>query len=94
MPITPQVSGQAVAETPNVPHSVPETSQDRKELSECGKDFPKPTTEDARSENAVRKCQKCGSPTRGEEAWVDGQIWCHPCADSPEHFPQVSGADQ
>jgi len=26
-------------------------------------------------------CQKCRTPTNGEEAWVDGQIWCHPCAD-------------
>ncbi len=30
-----------------------------------------------------RRCQKCGCPTKGEEAWVDGQIWCHPCADEP-----------
>lgn len=29
-----------------------------------------------------RNCQKCGVPTHGEEAWVDGQIWCHPCADA------------
>lgn len=28
-----------------------------------------------------RLCQKCGTATKGEEAWVDGQIWCHPCAD-------------
>lgn len=28
-----------------------------------------------------RRCQKCGSPTKGEEALVDGQCWCHPCAD-------------
>jgi hypothetical protein len=28
------------------------------------------------------RCQKCGSPTQGEEAWIDGQIWCHPCADA------------
>ena len=27
-------------------------------------------------------CQKCGAPTNGEEALVDGQIWCHSCADS------------
>lgn len=26
-------------------------------------------------------CQKCGTPTNGEEALVEGQIWCHPCAD-------------
>jgi hypothetical protein len=32
------------------------------------------------------KCQKCGALTGGEEAWVDGQIWCHPCADvAPPH---------
>jgi len=29
-----------------------------------------------------RRCQKCGCVTGGEEAWVDGQIWCHPCADA------------
>jgi formylmethanofuran dehydrogenase subunit E len=29
-----------------------------------------------------RRCQKCGAPTGGEEAFVDGQIWCHPCADA------------
>ncbi|MCK1445393.1 hypothetical protein IVB43_23700 [Bradyrhizobium sp. 48] len=28
-----------------------------------------------------RRCQKCGQTTKGEEAYVDGQIWCHPCAD-------------
>lgn len=28
-----------------------------------------------------QRCQKCGCETKGEEAWVDGQIWCHPCAD-------------
>lgn len=33
-----------------------------------------------------RRCQKCGAETGGEEAWVDGQIWCHPCADkATEH---------
>jgi hypothetical protein len=26
-------------------------------------------------------CNKCGRATGGEEAWVDGKIWCHPCAD-------------
>ena len=30
----------------------------------------------------VRSCAKCGEPTKSEEAWVDGQIWCHPCADA------------
>jgi hypothetical protein len=29
-----------------------------------------------------RKCQKCGALTGGEEAWVNEQIWCHPCADA------------
>jgi hypothetical protein len=29
-----------------------------------------------------RRCQKCGETTKGEEALVDGQIWCHPCADT------------
>jgi hypothetical protein len=27
-------------------------------------------------------CAKCGSETNGEAALVDGQVWCHPCADS------------
>jgi hypothetical protein len=26
-------------------------------------------------------CAKCGCETKGEAALVDGQIWCHPCAD-------------
>ena len=26
-------------------------------------------------------CQKCGCETKGEEAWINEQIWCHPCAD-------------
>jgi len=29
-----------------------------------------------------RRCQKCNALTGGEEAYVDGQIWCHPCADA------------
>ena len=29
-----------------------------------------------------RRCQKCGAETRGEEAFVNGQVWCHPCADA------------
>lgn len=29
-----------------------------------------------------RRCQKCGTETKGEEAWVNDQIWCHPCADA------------
>ncbi len=29
-----------------------------------------------------RRCQQCGSPMRGEEAYVDGKNWCHPCADA------------
>jgi len=27
------------------------------------------------------RCHRCGCETKGEMAWVDGQIWCHPCAD-------------
>ena len=34
-----------------------------------------------------RRCQKCGRETKGEEAWVDGQIWCHPCADEAPPIP-------
>lgn len=30
---------------------------------------------------ATRRCQKCKHPTNGEEALIDGQWWCHPCAD-------------
>lgn len=29
-----------------------------------------------------RRCQKCGSPTKGEEAYIGGEYWCHPCADA------------
>lgn len=29
-----------------------------------------------------RRCQKCGQPTKSEEALVEGQSWCHPCADA------------
>jgi hypothetical protein len=29
-----------------------------------------------------RRCQKCGTATCGEEAYVDEQFWCHPCADA------------
>jgi hypothetical protein len=32
----------------------------------------------------VRVCQKCGTPTNGEEALVEGKIWCHPCADAAQ----------
>jgi hypothetical protein len=28
-----------------------------------------------------RNCQRCGSPTYGEEAQIEDQYWCHPCAD-------------
>lgn len=38
-------------------------------------------TRDRLAELQERTCQKCGRPTRSEEALVDGQIWCHPCAD-------------
>lgn len=31
-----------------------------------------------------RRCQKCGCPTKGEEALVDWRVWCHPCADAEE----------
>jgi hypothetical protein len=34
------------------------------------------------TEPLERKCQKCGAATGGEEAWIEGQIWCHPCADA------------
>lgn len=29
-------------------------------------------------------CAKCGCETRGEEALVSGEIWCHPCADNAD----------
>ena len=28
-----------------------------------------------------RRCAKCGCLTNGEEALVNGKIWCHSCAD-------------
>lgn len=28
-----------------------------------------------------QRCAKCGRETKGEAALVDGEIWCHPCAD-------------
>ena len=31
-----------------------------------------------------RRCQRCGEPTRDEEALVGGEVWCHSCADRPE----------
>lgn len=34
------------------------------------------------SDDEERRCQKCHSPTNGEEAYVNGQIWCHSCADN------------
>ncbi|MCS3691992.1 formylmethanofuran dehydrogenase subunit E [Bradyrhizobium elkanii] len=38
----------------------------------------------------MRRCQKCGSPTKGEEAFVHGQYWCHPCADAqPSTYPST-----
>lgn len=39
-----------------------------------------------------RKCQKCGEPTKSEEALVDGQIWCHPCADESSQPPTKGDA--
>jgi hypothetical protein len=33
------------------------------------------------SVSSAHRCQKCGTSTKGEEVYVDGQIWCHPCAD-------------
>lgn len=40
---------------------------------------------------ATTLCQKCGCSTKGEEAWVNDQIWCHPCAD--EAPSNSSGAE-
>jgi hypothetical protein len=31
--------------------------------------------------STMRVCAKCGCKTKGEEALVSGEIWCHPCAD-------------
>lgn len=28
------------------------------------------------------RCGKCGCETKGESALVNGEVWCHPCADS------------
>ncbi|MCK1275889.1 hypothetical protein IVB46_11675 [Bradyrhizobium sp. 61] len=40
-----------------------------------------------------RRCQKCGGTTKGEEAYVDGQVWCHPCADARCSADKESAAD-
>lgn len=32
-------------------------------------------------------CQRCFAPMNGEEALVDGQYWCHPCADAHNAEP-------
>ena len=45
--------------------------------------LPAPPTHNSPPEE--RQCQKCGCATEGEEAWVDGKIWCHPCADETSH---------
>lgn len=37
------------------------------------------------------KCQKCGNFTHGEMALVDGQIWCHPCADEQQSVKSPNG---
>ena len=36
----------------------------------------------AQSAAPVGACQKCGALTHSEEAYVNGEIWCHPCADA------------
>lgn len=30
---------------------------------------------------STERCAKCGCETKREEALVNGEIWCHPCAD-------------
>lgn len=40
-----------------------------------------PNVPNANDNDQERACQKCGRPTKSEEAWINGQIWCHPCAD-------------
>jgi hypothetical protein len=32
-------------------------------------------------------CAKCGCETKGEAALVDGEVWCHPCADLADTGP-------
>ena len=39
-------------------------------------------TEQEEQKAKARRCQQCGCETKGEEVWVNGQIWCHPCADA------------
>lgn len=41
-----------------------------------------------------QQCQNCGSATNGEEAWVDGQIWCHPCADKVDPNWAIMGLNK
>jgi uncharacterized protein (DUF305 family) len=35
-----------------------------------------------------RRCARCGCTTKGEEALVGGDIWCHPCADRAALAPE------
>lgn len=42
------------------------------------------------SSSTDRPCAKCGCETKGEAALVDGEIWCHPCADgAPLSSPEA-----
>lgn len=43
--------------------------------------LPKPMRPLAQTED-YRRCQMCNSPTKGEEAYINGEYWCHPCADA------------
>ncbi len=45
-----------------------------------------------RMKSRARMCQKCGALTKGEEALVDGQTWCHPCADNMVNVPKILNA--
>lgn len=48
--------------------------------------LPAPPTHNSPPEE--RRCQKCDCATKGEEALVDGQIWCHSCADNVPPIPK------
>lgn len=42
-----------------------------------------PTARDA-AQPSTDRCAKCGCETKGEMAFIDGEIWCHPCADAAD----------
>lgn len=35
-------------------------------------------------------CQRCGCALNGEAAEVNGEVWCHPCADEADTTDKFS----